>query len=81
MSPAPDPRSTVRRQLLPPAAPTVQAAHAWRRDVAATRQPRSRLSDAVALVLCVALLSLFVWTLPHGDTASTRIASTHAVPR
>jgi len=37
------------------------------------RYRRARLSDIVALALCVALLGLFVWTLSAPEPEATRI--------
>jgi ferric-dicitrate binding protein FerR (iron transport regulator) len=62
---APHPHTVVRHTLVPPQASTVQAASAWRTTVRPRRRRRpARLRDLAALAICVALLGLFVWTLP-----------------
>jgi len=74
MTRAPDPRSAVR-QYLDEAEDTVQAAKAWRATVR-PRAPRTTPGHLAALVICVAALGLFVWTLPTGpEPEATRITA------
>jgi len=68
---APHPETRVRLHLAPPAT-TVQAGSAWRSTIQ-PRPRRARLSDIVALALCVALLGLFVWTLSTPEPEATRV--------
>jgi len=82
---APDPntRLVIRHHVVPPAH-TVQVATAWRPTLPPRRPRRLRRSpwpSAAALALCVALLSLFVWTLPHGQPEATRILTARTAPR
>jgi hypothetical protein len=70
---APNPHTVVRHTLIPPQSSTIQAAIAWRATVrpARLRTPPRHLA---ALALCVALLTVFVWTL-HATPEPIAVAA------
>jgi hypothetical protein len=77
---APSPHTIVRHTLIPPQAPTVQAATAWRATIR-PREPRTPLRHLAALAACVALLAVFVWTLHATPQPEPIAVAARAVAR